>query len=151
MAGLTWVLLVEDEVDHRLLVKEALGRLAPSVPISEAGSVDEAMAWMEGWASHNGSALRGGLVVLDLGLPGAPGFALLEWMREDSPFESVPVVVLTASENGMDAEHAFNLGAKGYFQKPSDFQQYLGIFERVFNIAEKARESDATRSEGGNA
>jgi len=151
MAGLTWVLVVEDEADHRILVREALGRLAPSVPISEAGTVEEAMEWMEGRASLNDSSARGGLVILDLGLPGAPGFALLEWMREDTPFERVPVVVLTASENAMDAEHAFNLGAKGYFQKPSDFQQYLGIFRRVFNIAEKARESGALRSDGGNA
>ena len=31
--------------------------------------------------------------------------------------------------------HAFNLGARGYFQKPADFRQYLDIFQRVFRIA----------------
>ncbi len=150
MAGLIWVLLVEDEADHRALVKEALGRLAPSVPISEARSVEEARDWIERQASEPDS-LNGGLVILDLGLPGAPGFDLLEWMRYDRPFQTVPVVVLTASENPLDAEHAFNLGAKGYFQKPSDFRQYLGIFKRVFHIAAEAEQPEVSGPTGGGA
>jgi len=44
-------------------------------------------------------------------------------------------VVLTASENPVDAEHAFNLGARGYFQKPADFTRYLEVFQRVFRVA----------------
>ena len=77
------------------------------------------------------------MVVLDLGLPKASGFQVLEWMRDVPALEKVPVVVLTASENPMDADHAFNLGARGYFQKPADFRRYLEIFKRAFRIAEE--------------
>ncbi len=139
MAQLTWVLLVEDEADHRLLVKEALGRLAPSVDISETETARDAVRWLEDRYTSPGS-LADGMVILDLGLPGPSGFDLLEWMREVEHLRHVPVVVLTASENPLDAEHAFNLGAKGYFQKPSDFRRYLGIFERVFSIAKEAEQ-----------
>lgn len=138
MAGLTWILLVEDDADHRLLVREALKRVAPDVPLEEAIDGMDAMAWMRRRVA-NPAGLEGGLVILDLGLPRASGFNVLEWMREMPALERVPVVVLTASENPMDAEHAFNLGARGYFQKPADFRQYLDIFQRVFRIAEVAR------------
>lgn len=135
MAGLSWILLVEDDADHRVLVRETLARVAPSVPVDEVVDGMDAMAWLRRRAGDP-ALVRGGLVILDLGLPRASGFTVLEWMREIPALERLPVVVLTASENPMDAEHAFNMGARGYFQKPADFRQYLDIFQRVFRIAE---------------
>lgn len=142
MAGLNWILLVEDDADHRVLVREALLRLAPDVPLDEVVDGADAMAWLRRRAGAPAS-LEGGVVILDLGLPRASGFQVLEWMREMPPLTHLPVVVLTASENPMDAEHAFNLGARGYFQKPSDFRQYLDIFQRVFHIAGSVRSEGA--------
>ena len=97
----------------------------------------DAMDWLRRRAGVPAS-LDGGVVILDLGLPRASGFQVLEWMREMPRLAHLPVVVLTASENPMDAEHAFNLGARGYFQKPADFRNYLDIFQRVFRIASSA-------------
>ena len=134
MPGLNWILLVEDDADHRVLVREALQRVAPSVPLEEVVDGVDAMNWLRRRVGA-AATLQGGVVILDLGLPRASGFNVLEWMREVPALEHLPVVVLTASENPMDAEHAFNLGAKGYFQKPADFRQYLDIFQRVFRIA----------------
>jgi two-component system response regulator len=144
MADLNWILLVEDDADHRTLVREVLRRMAPDIPIHEAMDGAEAMSWMR-QRIGNPSSMPGGVVILDLGLPRISGFQVLEWMREMPPLAHVPVVVLTASENPMDADHAFNLGARGYFQKPADFRQYQQIFERVFHLAADARIS----SDGG--
>lgn len=136
MPGLSWILLVEDDADHRVLVREALARAAPAIPLEEAVDGVDAMAWLRRRVADP-AALEGGVVILDLGLPRASGFNVLEWMREMPALERLPVVVLTASENPMDAEHAFYLGARGYFQKPTDFRQYLEIFQRVFRIADE--------------
>lgn len=141
MPDLRWILVVEDEADHRLLVREVLLRLAPNVPLSEAVDGTEAMSWLRKRANEL-HTLNGGVVILDLGLPRASGFQVLEWMREMPALTHVPVVVLTASENPMDAEHAFNLGARGYFQKPADFTRYLDIFQRVFHIAQPKTGTD---------
>jgi len=139
MPRLSWILLVEDDADHRLLVREAVKRVAPDVPVEEVIDGVDAMNWLRRRVADP-ARLAGGVVILDLGLPRASGFNVLEWMREMPSLERLPVVVLTASENPMDAEHAFNLGARGYFQKPADFRNYLEIFQRVFRIAEKAGE-----------
>jgi len=137
MAPVGWILLVEDEPDHRVLVREALGRVAADVPVHEVEDGQEAISWMRKRAADP-EALRGGVVILDLGLPRVSGFEVLEWMREIPPLARTPVVVLTASENPMDADHAFNLGARGYFQKPTELRRYLDIFLRVFQIANGA-------------
>lgn len=137
MAPLGWVLLVEDEPDHRVLVTEALKRMGAELRVHEVESAEDAMRWMQDIVEDK-ELLPEGMVLLDLGLPGASGFRVLEWMRETPGLVDLPVVVLTASENPLDAEHAFNLGARGYFQKPADFRRYLEIFERVFKLAEKS-------------
>lgn len=135
MAALKWILLVEDDIDHRVLVREALSRLVPVIPVEEMVDGGDAVAWLRR-RSGDPALVDGGVVILDLGLPRVSGFQVLEWMREMPTLARLPVVVLTASENPMDAEHAFNLGARGYFQKPADFSSYLGIFDRVFHMVE---------------
>jgi two-component system response regulator len=134
VADLSWILLVEDDADHRTLVREALIRVAPDVPMEEVVDGIDAMDWLRRRAGVPAS-LEGGVVILDLGLPRASGFHVLEWIREMPSLAHLTVVVLTASENPMDADHAFNLGARGYFQKPADFRDYLDIFQRVFRLA----------------
>jgi two-component system response regulator len=140
MAPVEWILLVEDEADHRLLVREALGRLSAVIHVHEVVDGEKAMTWLQR-AAADPNLVRSGMVVLDLGLPNASGFQVLEWIREVPELEELPVVVLTASENPMDADHAFNLGARGYFQKPADFRRYLDIFKRALHIAEGASET----------
>ena len=142
MPPVDWILLVEDEADHRILVREALDRVQADVPIHEVADGNEAISWMRRRVA-DAEPVEGGVVILDLGLPHASGFEVLEWMREVPSLLRVPVVVLTASENPMDADHAFNLGARGYFQKPADFRRYLEIFQRVFEIAADAERGRA--------
>ena len=142
MPPVDWILLVEDEADHRILVREALDRVQADVPIHEVADGNEAISWMRRRVA-DAEPVEGGVVILDLGLPNASGFEVLEWMREVPSLLRVTVVVLTASENPMDADHAFNLGARGYFQKPADFRRYLEIFQRVFEIAADAERGSA--------
>ncbi len=55
------------------------------------------------------------LLLLDLRLPGASGFDILQQVRKHS---GVPVIFLTASDNSDDTVHALNMGADDYITKP---------------------------------
>jgi DNA-binding NarL/FixJ family response regulator len=57
------------------------------------------------------------LLILDLSLPGADGFSLLHELRGAYP--SIPVVVLSASDQREDIMRAIDLGAMGYIPKSS--------------------------------
>lgn len=135
MTRVAWILLVEDEADHRLIIRETLAQLDSSIEVHEAPDGEIAMKWLRSIAKDP-ARLSGGMVVLDLGLPRASGFQVLEWMRDVPALRGLPAVVLTASENPMDADHAFNLGAHGYFQKPRDVREYSDIFRRALHIAQ---------------
>ncbi len=66
-------------------------------------------------AAEGAVAAGADLVLLDLSLPGADGHGICRTLREQS---SVPVIVVTSSENECDEVLALGLGANDYVTKP---------------------------------
>src|SRR5215470_888721 len=71
------------------------------------------------------------LLMLDLTLPGANGFDLLQEFRQQYP--ALPVVVLSASERPEDVVRALDLGAMGYIPKTSSKELMLQALRLVFS------------------
>ena len=97
--------------DDHPLFREALRQtleVPPSVVVSEAGSLDEAVGLIEGDRDID-------LVLLDLKMPGVQGFSGLIYLR--SQFPHVPVVVVSASEEPPVIRRAMGLGASGFIPK----------------------------------
>jgi DNA-binding response OmpR family regulator len=63
------------------------------------------------------------LVILDIGLPGMDGFAVLEQMRAAG--STLPVIVLTARDSVGDTVSALEGGADDYMPKPFRFAELL--------------------------
>lgn len=58
------------------------------------------------------------VVLSDLKMPKINGFELLEWIRRQSEFPYLPVVVLTSSDEVRDIQKAYGLGANSFLVKP---------------------------------
>jgi len=52
-------------------------------------------------------------------MPKKSGFEVLEWIRQQSLFKSLPVLIFTSSLRPEDMETARKLGADDYVVKPS--------------------------------
>ncbi|HEX6246655.1 MAG TPA: response regulator transcription factor [Nocardioidaceae bacterium] len=63
------------------------------------------------------------LVILDIGLPGMDGYAILEQMRAAG--SRLPVIVLTARDSVTDTVSALEGGADDYMAKPFRFAELL--------------------------
>jgi DNA-binding response OmpR family regulator len=63
------------------------------------------------------------LAVLDIGLPGMDGFALLDQLRASG--SSMPVIVLTARDSGTDTVRGLEGGADDYMPKPFRFAELM--------------------------
>lgn len=63
------------------------------------------------------------LMILDLGLPGQDGFAVLAEIRRRG--ERLPVIVLTARDQTADTVAGFDAGADDYVTKPFRFEELL--------------------------
>lgn len=81
---------------------------------------------------------RPDLLILDIGLPGESGLALLESVQKQ---KLVPVIImLTNQDHPRLRQHCFALGADFYFHKPTQFDAML---EKCFELAADKVESVA--------
>lgn len=140
------VLLVEDDPDQVLLMKEALARVNLVNPLQVAEDGEEAIAYLSGegvYADRKRYPLPS-LVLLDLKLPRISGLEVLEWLRKQPPFRNLPVVVLTASSQGSDVHRAYALGVNSYLLKPVGFadltemMKSIGMYWMILNKAPDA-------------
>jgi two-component system KDP operon response regulator KdpE len=67
------------------------------------------------------------LVLLDLGLPGGTGYAVLERLRGLGSLAAIPVVVLSAWDRGVNEARVLAEGAQAFLSKPVDDTELLRV------------------------
>ena len=112
------VLVVDDEVEIRRALKTGLTDHGFEVEVAASG--EEALAAA---AAH-----RPDVVLLDLGLPGLDGFAVLTRLREHS---RAAVIVLSVMADERDKVRALDLGADDYLVKPFGLEELLARIRAV--------------------
>jgi CheY-like chemotaxis protein len=117
------ILLVEDDDVDVMNVRRAFQRAHVSNPLHVAGNGLEALEMLRGDAIP--SARR--LVLLDLNMPRMNGIEFLRAIRADAELRSLPVVVLTTSNDERDKVDAYNLNVAGYLLKPVTFTDFVDL------------------------
>ena len=122
MAEGSGILLVEDNPDDEALTIRALRRKGIANEITVARDGAEALELL-----HEGrSAGRPpDLVILDLKLPKIEGIDVLRRIRANPGTRSLPVVVLTSSDEQQDIVRSYELGANSFVSKPVEFESFL--------------------------
>jgi len=116
------LLLVEDDANDIFFLKFAMESAALDNPLRVVEDGKEAIDYLSGegrFANREAHPLPH-LVLLDLRLPRISGFEVLKWIREQSHFASLPVIILTTSPLETDVEKAYALGASSYVVKPTN-------------------------------
>ena len=70
------------------------------------------------------------LILLDLFLPGRDGFEILDMIRQNDSLSSVPVIVLTSSEQAEDRQRADAADVTNFIVKPFNEQKFLAVIRR---------------------
>jgi len=116
------ILLVEDDADDVFFISRALRgsglEIALDVVNDGQAAVDFFLKASE--RGINGDTPTPCLVLLDLNLPVKSGLEVLKWIRQQSPWKTLIVIVLTSSTSEADMTQAYTLGANSYVIKPSD-------------------------------
>lgn len=102
------VLVVDDEPDITALVAYHLAKEGYRVTTAASGT--QALETVEDQVPD--------LIVLDLMLPGASGYDVLDHIRRTSSTKDVGVIVLTARKDEADRIQGLSLGADDYLVKP---------------------------------
>ncbi len=120
------ILLVEDNPDDEFLVVRELKKHNVVNEISVVRDGEEALQYLfgEGKYSDRDTSRLPAIVLLDLKLPKIDGLEVLRRVRADERTRTLPVVVLTSSDEEADVIESYQLGANSYVRKPVDFDQF---------------------------
>jgi len=122
------ILLVEDNADDEQLTLRAMRMSEVPNVVRVARDGVEAVE-----ALHGSTAAQPlpDLVLLDLKLPKLSGLDVLARIRGDNATRSLPVVVLTSSDEDRDIVESYNLGANSYIRKPVDFDEFIEVVHQL--------------------
>ena len=124
------VLLVEDDPGDVMMTREAFQDYKLHNQLHVVSDGAEAMAFLRQEGEYAGRP-RPDLVLLDLNLPRMDGRQVLEAIKSDPELASIPVVVLTTSENEDDVLRSYSLHANAYVTKPVDFERFIEVVRQI--------------------
>lgn len=116
------ILMVEDEEDIAFLIRYMLER--HGFVVDHAADGRQAL-------EHFAQAEPPDLTLMDIMLPYHDGLELIERLRAQPDWESVPVLMLTAKAREVDIVRALELGADDYVTKPFQPEELLARIRRL--------------------
>lgn len=124
------ILLVEDNLGDARLTLEAFkeGKVLNHLTVMKDGV--EALAYLRREGGYSGARMPD-LILLDLNLPRKSGREVLAEIKADERLRTIPVVVLTTSEDEQDIARAYSQHANCYITKPVDLEQFLRVVHSI--------------------
>src|SRR5438105_7201289 len=112
------ILLVEDNPNDAELTQRALRKSELGAQLAIARDGAEALEYL----LSNRPKPR--VIFLDLKLPKIDGIEVLRRTRDDARTHSIPIVVLTSSQEERDIAECYKLGVNSYVVKPVEFDMF---------------------------
>jgi CheY-like chemotaxis protein len=127
------ILYAEDEEDDVFFFKHAFEAMGSSYTVRAVPDGEQVVQYLAG---HGAFADRKRhplplLVLLDINMPKKSGIEVLEWIRQQSLFKALPVVIFTSSSRPEDMEQARLLGADDYLLKPHDPRKLIDVVKSL--------------------
>lgn len=136
------VFIVDDDEDDRFLVQQIFEQQSPELELRSLVNGAELLRTLAE------SESLPGLILLDLNMPVMSGLETLERVRQNPAYESVPIVILTTSDQAADKQRATRLRANGFITKPPTIKQYNEI---VLNLKRDWLSGKPAHKQAGNA
>ena len=135
------IIMVEDDEGHARLIEKNIRRAGISNELRHFSNGTTALDYLFNHSrgpTHNGPAL----ILLDLNLPDMSGLDILAKIKGDDKLKRTPVVVLTTTDDKVEIDRCYDMGANVYITKPVNYESFaeairsLGLFLSVIQVPE---------------
>jgi CheY-like chemotaxis protein len=134
------ILLIEDDVVDVMNVQRAFKRENISTPLYVASNGLEGLEMLRGTSTKSAAVSpKHLLILLDINMPKMSGIEFLKALRADPTLKTIPVVMLTTSNEQIDRFNAYSLNVAGYLLKPlvfSAFVEMMATLNKYWTLCE---------------
>lgn len=124
------IAIVDDNPDDIFILQRQLRRLGITCPIATFSDGHDAMSFLRHTAAENGRSSLPEILFLDINMPGATGFSVLCWLREQDALKSLKVVILSGTSDPGDVALATALTADAYVAKQASLESLSLLLQR---------------------
>jgi CheY-like chemotaxis protein len=141
------IVLIEDDDGHATLVERNLRRSGISNGFLRFRDGQQALDYFFGAVATAGvtaaaedddatdypsrDELSNFVVLLDLRMPRVDGFEVLRRLKGESSTATVPVIVLTTTDDPREIERCYELGCNVYITKPVEYDAFIEAVRRL--------------------
>jgi CheY-like chemotaxis protein len=118
--------LADDDEDDRLLMKEAMEEVDPTVNVVEAENGAELLKNLKDDHSQADS-----VIILDMNMPVMNGLETMSAIKADPETEKIPTVMMSTSSNPVLKKKAFDAGVDEFITKPSTFRALISVVNKI--------------------
>jgi two-component system cell cycle response regulator DivK len=130
------ILYVEDNDQNYRLVMRMLMRENKAYNIMRAENGTQGLELIK--------AEKPDIVLMDINLPDIDGMEVTRRVREDSAFDAMPIIALTANAMVGDAERIMGAGCDEYLNKPVDRKQLSATIKNYLEHGRRVETDEAT-------
>lgn len=140
MAQVLSVLMAEDDEGHATLVRRNLkraGLASDPIHLRDGQELLDYVYHRAPWG--NRPAHESLAMILDLNMPRLGGTEVLERLKGDERLSRIPVFVLTTTDNPVELDRCYALGAAACLVKPVDYGAFSAMVRRLAEFLMTAR------------
>jgi two-component system, chemotaxis family, response regulator Rcp1 len=112
------------------LIKEAIGETGLNFSVHVAKDGEQAIRYFDG-VDTDPDRRCPALVLLDINLPKKHGGDVLKHMRQSRRCAKALIIAVSTSDSPRDRQMMTELGANGYFHKPSGYEEFMKLGDLI--------------------
>jgi CheY-like chemotaxis protein len=135
------IVLAEDDDGHANLIHRNLERAGLTNGFIRVKDGQEVLELIRGEGQFAGQMIHGDyLLLLDINMPRVDGVEVLRQVKADPRLATIPVIMLTTTDDPREVERCYKLGCNVYITKPVAYDKFveairqLGLFLQVVKV-----------------
>lgn len=125
------ILLAEDDDGHAVLVQRNLERAGFLNKVIRLRDGSEVLEFLHRQIGQQGSTPHQFVLLLDIKMPRVDGVEVLRRLKADPATASIPVVMLTTTDDPLEIQHCYELGCNIYVTKPVVYESFVEAVTRL--------------------
>jgi CheY-like chemotaxis protein len=126
------IILAEDDDGHASLVERNLERAGLLNGFLRVHDGQELLDALKARGTPDGPVLSGDVVILlDINMPRIDGIEALKQIKADDATKSIPVIMLTTTDDPREVNRCYELGANVYITKPVEYDNFIEAIRRL--------------------